>query len=87
MGGLGSLRESLLLAILSFTVWNEVISSDISSQVSISIEEPVLPENKINIKMPGTSPHEVSVLLINEIRSWLVDHLIELYIALVNQTS
>ena len=67
MGGLGSLRESLLLAFLCFAVWNEVISSHISSQVSY--EEPVLPENQISIKMPGTSPQEVSVLLINEIRS------------------
>ena len=82
MGGLGSLRESLLLAFLCFAVWNEVISSHISLQVSY--EEPVLPENQISIKMPGTSPQEVSVLLINEIRSWLVEHLIELYIALVN---
>lgn len=67
MGGLCSLRESLLLAILCLAVWNEVISSHISSQVSF--EEPVLPENRISIKMPGTSPQEVSLLLINEIRS------------------
>lgn len=84
MGGLVSLRESLLLAILCFAVWNEVISSHINSQALF--EEPVLPETKISIEMPGTSPQEVSVLLINEIRSWLVVHLIELYIAFVNQT-
>lgn len=56
MGGLVSLRESLLLAILCFAVWNEVISSHINSQALF--EEPVLPETKISIKMPGTSPQE-----------------------------
>lgn len=79
MGGLRSLRESLLLAILCSAVCNEVISTHISSEASF--EEPLLPENKISIKMPGTSPQEVRFLLINEIRSWLVVHLIELYIA------
>lgn len=54
---MGSLRESLLLTILCFAKWNEVISSHISSQASF--EEPVLPENQISIKMPGTSPQEV----------------------------
>jgi len=63
MGGL----VSLLLTILCFAVWNEVISSDISSQAFF--EEPVLPEAKISITMPGTSPQEVSVLFINEVRS------------------
>lgn len=61
MGGLSSLRESLLLAILCLAVWNEVISSHISSQVSF--EEPVLPENRISIKMPGTSPQEKDTYL------------------------
>ena len=59
MGGSGSLRESLLLVILCFAMCNEVISSHIS--LKASFEEPVLPENKISIKMPGTSPQEVSV--------------------------
>ena len=54
---MGSFRESLLLTILCFAMWNEVISSHISSQASF--EEPVLPENQISIKMPGTSPQEV----------------------------
>lgn len=75
MGGLDSLRVSLLLAILCFVVCNEVISSHISSEASF--EETFLPKNKINIKMPGTSPQEVSFLLINKILSWLVVHLIE----------
>ena len=81
---MGSLRESLLLTSLCFAVWNEVISTHISSQALF--EEPVLTENQISIKMPGTSPQEVRVLLINEIRSSLVEYLIELYIALVNQS-
>lgn len=85
MGGLDSLRVSLLLAILCFWVCNEVISSHISSEASF--EETFLPKNKISIKMPGTSPQEVSFLLINKMLSWLVVHLIEFTLnSLYNRT-
>ncbi|KAL9986947.1 hypothetical protein ACROYT_G001165 [Oculina patagonica] len=62
MGCFGSVRESLLLAILCSVVCNEVICAKINSR-AVEYEEPVLPENTIRIKMPGTRPVKMDTYL------------------------
>lgn len=65
MGCFRSVRESLLLAILCSVVCNEVICAKINSRAVY--EEPVLHENTIRIKMPGTRPVKVGFLLVSEL--------------------